>query len=198
MRSALIVAHTGRKRIIEQTRAAGLQLLAAGFEVRMEKQEARDAGLSDQVRIVDGPDCAAGAEIALVLGGDGTFLRAAELARPAQVPLLGVNLGHVGFLAEAEPEDMATTIESLIECSYDVEERPDPRHRCHRSRRDRRPSMGPERGVGREELTGADARAGGIGRQRPVAAIRLRRGHLRHSDRQHRLRVLRRRADRLA
>ena len=43
----------------------------------------------------------------LVLGGDGTFLRAAELARPTGVPLLGVNLGHFGFLAEAEEEYIA-------------------------------------------------------------------------------------------
>jgi NAD+ kinase len=123
MRSALVVAHTGRRRIVEQARAAGLQLLGAGFEVRMEKQEARDAGLEGQVRIVDGPDCAVGAEIALVLGGDGTFLRAAELTRPAQVPLLGVNLGHVGFLAETEPEDLASSIDAIIGREYAVEER---------------------------------------------------------------------------
>ena len=41
-----------------------------------------------------------------MVGGDGTILRAAELARETGTPLLGVNLGHVGFLAEAEPEDV--------------------------------------------------------------------------------------------
>ena len=45
----------------------------------------------------------------LVIGGDGTLLRAAELARPAGAPLFGVNLGHVGFLAEAEPEATSPT-----------------------------------------------------------------------------------------
>ena len=49
------------------------------------------------------PDAAQDAEMVIVLGGDGTLLRAAEMARPAGAPLLGVNLGHVGFLAEAEP-----------------------------------------------------------------------------------------------
>ena len=43
----------------------------------------------------------------MVLGGDGTILRAAELVRDYEVPLLGVNLGHVGFLAESEREELA-------------------------------------------------------------------------------------------
>ena len=44
-------------------------------------------------------------DVSDVLGGDGTFLRAAQLARKAQVPLLGINLGQIGFLAEAEIAD---------------------------------------------------------------------------------------------
>jgi NAD+ kinase len=48
-----------------------------------------------------------GAELVVVLGGDGTILRAAELVRGSRVPLLGINLGHVGFLAEAERDDLA-------------------------------------------------------------------------------------------
>lgn len=123
VRSALVIAHTGRARIVEQARAVGLRLIKAGFEVRMEAQEAGDARLQDQVRMVDRDDAAPGAEIAIVLGGDGTFLRAAELARPAGVPLLGVNLGHVGFLAEAEPEDLESAIDAVVDRTYDVEER---------------------------------------------------------------------------
>jgi NAD+ kinase len=69
------------------------------------------------------PGCAEGAEVALVLGGDGTLLRAAEFARPAGVPLLGVNLGHVGFLAEAEQESLNEALKAIIERTYDVEER---------------------------------------------------------------------------
>ena len=49
-------------------------------------------------------------ELVIVLGGDGTILRAAELARGCDAPLLGVNLGHVGFLAESEREDLAETV----------------------------------------------------------------------------------------
>jgi NAD+ kinase len=59
----------------------------------------------------------------LVVGGDGTLLRAAELAQPAGAPLLGVNLGHVGFLAEAEPDDLSGAVASLLARRYTVEQR---------------------------------------------------------------------------
>jgi NAD+ kinase len=59
----------------------------------------------------------------VVIGGDGTLLRAAELARPAGVPLLGVNLGHVGFLAEAESDRLSEVIDRLVSRRYAVEER---------------------------------------------------------------------------
>lgn len=100
-----------------------LQLIEAGFEVRMEPTEAHDAELTDQVQIVAGAHSADGAEIAFVLGGDGTFLRAAEMSRPAGVPLLGVNLGHVGFLAETDPKDTAAAVDAVIATNYAVEER---------------------------------------------------------------------------
>ena len=61
--------------------------------------------------VADGAEACAAAELVMVIGGDGTILRAAELARESGTPLLGVNLGHVGFLAEAEPEDIDHTID---------------------------------------------------------------------------------------
>jgi len=62
-------------------------------------------------------------ELAVVFGGDGTILRAAEWALPAQVPVLGVNLGHVGFLAELEPSQLDELIDRVLERRYRVEER---------------------------------------------------------------------------
>ncbi|MGH3281802.1 MAG: NAD kinase, partial [Trebonia sp.] len=70
-----------------------------------------------------GPAAAEGAELVIVLGGDGTLLRAAELARPAGTPLIGVNLGHIGFLAEAEPDGLTRTVDDLLAGEYRVEER---------------------------------------------------------------------------
>ncbi len=58
-----------------------------------------------------------------MLGGDGTLLRAAEFSRPAGVPLIGVNLGHVGFLAEAEPDGLADVVDRVVAGEYVVQER---------------------------------------------------------------------------
>ncbi len=122
-RAAVIIAHTGRETIRRQAQLAGERLLAAGFELRMSADEAQDTGLQDRVRIVAEGDGAHGAELVLVLGGDGTFLRGAELARPAAVPMLGVNLGHVGFLAETEPAELVASLDAVISGEYEVEER---------------------------------------------------------------------------
>ena len=62
-------------------------------------------------------------QVALVLGGDGTILRAAELLRGSACPILGVNLGHVGFLAEAESHDLSFTLDRVLAGQYSVEER---------------------------------------------------------------------------
>lgn len=62
-------------------------------------------------------------EVMVVFGGDGTILAAAEMAVPHGIPLLGVNLGHVGFLAELDPSNIPELIEQVISRHYDVEER---------------------------------------------------------------------------
>lgn len=122
MRSALIIAHTTREQIRTMTAVVADELRRGGFEVRMLADEAQ-ACPCPGVTVVDDECAAEGAELVLVLGGDGTFLRAAEFARPSGVPMLGVNLGRVGFLAEAEPDHLPETIRSVVERSYDVEER---------------------------------------------------------------------------
>ena len=62
-------------------------------------------------------------ELVMVLGGDGTILKAAEIVREQQVPLLGVNLGRVGFLAEVEREDLTETVRRISAFDYVVKER---------------------------------------------------------------------------
>jgi NAD+ kinase len=122
-RSVLVLAHTGRQATADAARHLVDRLQEAGVEVRALADEAADLGLSG-VRVCDGDSGAAdAAELVLVLGGDGTILRAAELARQSSVPLLGVNLGRVGFLAEVEAEDLDDTVGQVLDRAYTVEER---------------------------------------------------------------------------
>jgi NAD+ kinase len=80
--------------------------------------------LGVDIELVDAdPDAAEGCELVIGLGGDGTFLRAAELARNAHVPVLGINLGRIGFLAEAETEAIDSVLEHVVARSYRLEER---------------------------------------------------------------------------
>lgn len=122
-RVALLVTHTGRPDIVELARPVIDRLTTQGFEVRVLAEEAPDLRV-EGARAVHADECAADdTEVVLVLGGDGTFLRAAELARPTGAPLLGVNLGRVGFLAEIEPEDLGEALHHVLERDYRVEER---------------------------------------------------------------------------
>jgi NAD+ kinase len=130
-REVLVVLHAGRPTNRYTAAAVARRLAADGVRLRMLDDEWKEVAplvgdLPSQLapRVVDArPGCAEGAEVALVLGGDGTLLRAAESARPVGVPLLGVNLGHVGFLAEAEQESLNEALRAIIEGGYDVEER---------------------------------------------------------------------------
>lgn len=122
-RSVLVVTHTGRPEAVRSSQLVIERLTDAGIKVRVLASEADDLKCRDaEVRPVATAACDE-AEMVMVLGGDGTLLRAAELARPAGTPLLGVNLGHVGFLAEAEREDLAATVDRVAARKYDVEER---------------------------------------------------------------------------
>ena len=122
-RTMLVLAHTGRENALSSARQAINQLTAAGVAVRVTEEEAPALACSGADVLPAGPAAAEGAELVLVLGGDGSLLRAAELARPAGTPLIGVNLGHVGFLAEAEPDGLTETVDRLIAGDYRVEER---------------------------------------------------------------------------
>ena len=130
-REVLVVLHAGRPTNRYTAAAVARRLAADGVRLRMLDDEWKEVAplvgdLPSQLapRVVDAlPGCAEGAEVALVLGGDGTLLRAAETARPCGVPLLGVNLGHVGFLAEAEQESLNEALRAIIDGGYDVEER---------------------------------------------------------------------------
>lgn len=122
-RSILVVIHPGRPAAVRSAQLVIERFTDAGVGVRVLEGEAAELEGTGMEVMSPGPAAAEGAEMVIVLGGDGTLLRAAELARPAGAPLLGVNLGHVGFLAEAERADLAATVDRVVTHRYDVEER---------------------------------------------------------------------------
>jgi NAD+ kinase len=119
----LVLAHTGRETARRSARQVIERLAAAGVAVRVTEDEVPDLECAGATVVPAGPEAARDAELVIVLGGDGTLLRAAEIARPAGAPLIGVNLGHVGFLAEAEPDGLTRTVDHLLAGEYRVEER---------------------------------------------------------------------------
>ena len=119
-RSVLVTVHTGRENAVRSAQLVVERLKAAGISVLTLAGELSFPGASE---VPADAWAAESAELIIVLGGDGSLLRAAELSRPAGVPLIGVNLGHVGFLAEAEPDGLADTVDRLVARQYVVEER---------------------------------------------------------------------------
>lgn len=103
-RRILIVANPRREDALAAADVARTALERHGIEACMEP----------------GPD---GVEAVIVFGGDGTMLHAAHMVRGTQAVLLGVNMGHVGFLAELEREDVTQAVERLVAGDYEVDER---------------------------------------------------------------------------
>jgi len=123
VRAVLLVTHTGQE--TARSVAADLvgRLHGAGVEVRVPAEEAAELPVDGLHAVASDERAADGCSLVVVIGGDGTILRGAELARHAGVPLLGVNLGRIGFLAEAEPSDLAAVADHIIGGNFTVEER---------------------------------------------------------------------------
>ena len=192
VRRVLLLAHTGREEAREVARAFVKALASNEIRVRALAGEAADLGLDpDELEIADDEASAADdCELAIVIGGDGTVLRAAEITHDHGTPLLGVNLGHVGFLAEAEPDAVESTVGAIVERRYTSEERLTidvsrlPRRRAGHQH------LRPQRGERREGRPRADARGRRGDRRAPAVAVRLRRRGLRDPDGIHRLQLL--------
>jgi NAD+ kinase len=116
-RRVLLVAHTGRADIATVTRHVRDRLARHGIELLARVPEADELGL-EALRCQD-----PGPELVLALGGDGTLLRAAEEARTLSAPVLGVNVGRVGFLTEADADHLDDALDAVIGRQYRISER---------------------------------------------------------------------------
>lgn len=124
-RNMLVLAHTGRKDALNAAVTVCNQLAQAGLTpvVAADQAQAFRSQFSGDVVVLGDDVALEDIELTIALGGDGTILGAAELTRGSPAPLLGINHGHVGFLAESEKDDLAWTVQQALEDEYDVEER---------------------------------------------------------------------------
>jgi hypothetical protein len=124
VREVLLVVHTGRQAAVTTTTAVSRQLCAAGVGVRVLETEADELDLDGATVVPVDKALAGDVELVLVVGGDGTLLRAAELAWPVGTPVLGVNLGRVGFLTSMEASELDDGIARVFAGEYRVVELP--------------------------------------------------------------------------
>jgi len=127
-RRVLVVSHTGRRDSVDAALEVCGLLSVAGVVPVLPRDEFDDVCAAEpsfgggiEIMPDDVPEDLI--EAVLVLGGDGTILRAAEIIRGSRAPIVGVNLGHVGFLAESERDELAETVARVLAADYDVEER---------------------------------------------------------------------------
>jgi NAD+ kinase len=116
-RSAILVINATRDEAVKAAATLTSLLNAADFSC----STASDVTINGlhKVAVEDLPE----AEIVIVLGGDGTILRGAEISSPRGIPLLGVNLGHVGFMAEVEKLSFEIVAASVVDKSYTIDPR---------------------------------------------------------------------------
>lgn len=124
-RRVAIKVNTRRSEALDVAAAFVQGISAAGIGCLVDPDQIEELGA-----LVDGADLLPwtdarerAAELLVVFGGDGTILRAAEWSLPRRVPLLGVNLGHVGFLAELEPSDTSDLVTRVVRRDYAIEHR---------------------------------------------------------------------------
>ena len=126
MRTVLLLVHSGRAQAPTVAVEFANEIRRSGISIRVvdtDLDALKAAGIGDVESVPHGPDAARGCELAVVFGGDGTILRGAEVCRQTRTPVMGVNLGHVGFLAEADVEDLHHVVQGVVNRTYIIEER---------------------------------------------------------------------------
>lgn len=126
-RKILVVAHAHREDTVDAAvRVASLLRSAGAIPVLSHDDRealAEIAPVLGEVAVLGTDIALADIDLAISLGGDGTILRAAELVRECPAPVLGINMGHVGFLAEIERDAMDSAVQRAVDGDYAVEER---------------------------------------------------------------------------
>ena len=125
-RTVLLLVHSGRANAPKVATEFANEIRRSGIAVRVVETDLDAliaAGIGEVESVPHGPEAARDCELAVVFGGDGTILRGAEVCRQTRTPVMGVNLGHVGFLAEADVEDLHYVVQGVVDRTYVIEER---------------------------------------------------------------------------
>ncbi|MEJ2256543.1 MAG: NAD(+) kinase [Woeseiaceae bacterium] len=115
---ALLGRHTD-KRVAEPMQALARHLSQAGYDV----VAADTLGLDLEARRIPEEELCDSADLAIAIGGDGTMLYASRLVRETGTPLIGVNRGRLGFLADITPDEMITSVEQILSGDYQEDRR---------------------------------------------------------------------------
>ena len=121
MAVVVLLVNESRPRAVELAGQAATWLVERGHEVRIPKRDADAAGLSEFGTEAD--LLVAGLDLAVALGGDGTMLRAVDLVAGHDTPVLGVNLGRLGYLTDVEVPALPTALGRFLDGNYVVEDR---------------------------------------------------------------------------
>ena len=121
MASVAFLLHHRHAEAVELARRAAAWLLERGHEVRLPAADAEHAGLVELA--CSGERLTVGLDLAVSLGGDGTMLRTVDLVAGDDVPVIGVNLGHLGYLAEVEPQHLCDALEQFFAGTCHIQER---------------------------------------------------------------------------
>ncbi|MFD0704795.1 NAD kinase [Alloscardovia venturai] len=117
-RRAVVVTHAALREHTSVVDQALSQLTNLGFAVQVRDDIPDTQTFGEHAKPVSDD-----VEIVIVLGGDGTILRAAELVKGTHVPIIGINTGHIGFLAEFESFELSDAMEKIAARDYSIEER---------------------------------------------------------------------------
>ena len=116
-----MMVHPERSESLELAAALAGYLEKSGNKVRLDEVGASAVGRSELGCSTE--DFAADADLAVSIGGDGTMLRTFERVAQAGVPVLGVNVGHLGYLTEFEADEAQTAVDKALRGDLPVEER---------------------------------------------------------------------------
>jgi NAD+ kinase len=119
--SVLLVVNESRPLAVELARQAVSWLEERGHVARLPKRDAEATGLVGNA--TDPDELLPGVDLVVALGGDGTILRAVDLVAAAGAPVLGVNLGRLGYLTDVEAHSVTASLERFTAGQYAVEER---------------------------------------------------------------------------